>query len=125
MAHAVANQASNELNPWLSPQLSSLRRWHRENTAMKFRYRDYLIFTAASFDSTIGDWTASAHIEFTENLKIHTVVMKSRDGFLSEGEAERFIIKQAKQWVSDNFKSTPVELGRNNIRSKKSNVLDM
>lgn len=92
---------------------------------MKFRYRDYLIFTAASFDSTIGDWTASAHIEFTENLKIHTVIMKSRDGFLTEGEAERFIIKQAKQWVSDNFKSTPVEPGRNNIRSKKSNVLDM
>jgi hypothetical protein len=51
--------------------------------------------------------------------------MKSRDGFLTEGEAERFIIKQAKQWVSDNFKSTPVEPGRNNIRSKKSNVLDM
>ena len=92
---------------------------------MKFRYRDYLIFTAASFDSTIGDWTASAHIEFTENLKIHTVVIKSRDGFLTEGEAERFIIKQAKQWVSDSFKSTPVEPGRNNIRSKKNNVLDM
>ena len=72
-----------------------------ENTAMEFRYREHLIFPAASLDSSIGDWTASAHIEFSENLKIHTVVLKSGDAFRTEVQAKRFIIKQAKQWVDN------------------------
>jgi hypothetical protein len=68
---------------------------------MEFRYRDHLIFPSASLDSAIADWTASAHIEFSENLKIHTVVLKSSDAFRTEVQAKRFIIKQAKQWVDN------------------------
>jgi hypothetical protein len=63
-------------------------------------------FPAASLDWSIGDWTANAHIEFSENLKIHTVVLKSSDAFRTEVQAKRFIIKQAKQWVDDRLEGT-------------------
>jgi hypothetical protein len=72
---------------------------------MMFRYRDHLIFPVASLDSQIGDWTASAHIEFSESQKIHTVVLKPGDAFQTEVEAKRFMIKQAKQWVDDRLRS--------------------
>jgi hypothetical protein len=75
---------------------------------MEFRYRDHLIFPAASSDSSIGDWTASAHIEFSENLKIHTVVLKSGDAFQTEVQAKRFMIKQAKQWIDDRLQRAQV-----------------
>jgi hypothetical protein len=68
---------------------------------MEFRYRDHRIFPAASLDSSIGDWTANAHIEFSEDLKIHTVVLKCSDPFQTEVQAKRSIIKQAKQWVNN------------------------
>jgi hypothetical protein len=74
---------------------------------MEFRYLDHLIFPAASLDSAIGDWIPSAHIEFTDNLKIHTVVLKPGDAFQTKVQAERFIIKQAKQWVDDRLQSAP------------------
>ena len=78
-----------------------------EKTGMEFRYRDHLIFPAASLDSAIGDWTASAHIEFSDNFKIHTVVLKSGDAFQTEVQAKGFMIKQAKQWVDDRLRSAP------------------
>jgi hypothetical protein len=74
---------------------------------MEFRYRDHLIFPAASLDSAIGDWTPSAHIEFSDNLKIHTVVLKPGDAFQTKVQAKRFIIKQAKQWVDDRLQTAP------------------
>jgi hypothetical protein len=72
---------------------------------MEFRYRDHFIVAAASLDLSIGDWTADAHIEFSEDLKIHTVVLKFGDAFRTEVQAKRFIIKQAKQWVDNRLKS--------------------
>ena len=68
---------------------------------MECLYRQHLILPVAFFDSAIGDWTASVHIEFTEKLKVHTVVLKSGDAFKSEVQAKKFIIDQAKQWVDD------------------------
>ncbi len=44
---------------------------------MECLYRQHLLLPVAFFDSAIGDWTASVHIEFTEKLKIHTVVLRS------------------------------------------------
>jgi hypothetical protein len=44
-----------------------------DKTAMEFRYRGHIISPAASLELSICDWTASAHIEFRENLKIHRV----------------------------------------------------
>jgi hypothetical protein len=64
---------------------------------MEFRYRDHLVFPAASLDSAVADWTACAHIEFMENSKIYTVVLKCGDGFPNEVQTKRFIIKQAEQ----------------------------
>jgi len=68
---------------------------------MECLYRQHLILPVAFFDSAIGDWTACVHIEFTEKLKVHTVVLKSGDAFKSEVQAKKFIIDQAKQWVDD------------------------
>ena len=72
---------------------------------MKFRYRKHFILPAASLDPEIGDWTASAHIEFTENLTTHTVVLKSGDAFKTEVQAVQFITQQAKQWVDNRLQS--------------------
>ena len=71
---------------------------------MECLYRQHLILPVAFFDSAIGDWTASVHIEFTEKLKIHTVVLKFGDAFQTEVQAKRFIIKEAKQWVDDRLR---------------------
>lgn len=72
--------------------------------AMGFRYREHVIFPVVYSDPTIGDWTASVHIEFTEKLKIHTVVLKSGDVFRTEVQAKRLIIKEAKQWVDERLR---------------------
>ena len=48
-------------------------------TAIEFRYRGHIISPAASLELSICDWTASAHIEFRENLKIHRVFQKPGD----------------------------------------------
>jgi hypothetical protein len=67
--------------------------------------RQHLILPVAFFDSAIGDWTASVHIEFTENLKVHTVVLRSSDAFQSEVQAKKSIINQAKRWVDERLGS--------------------
>ena len=72
---------------------------------MECLYRQHLILPVAFFDSAIGDWTASVHIEFTEKLKVHTVVLRSGDAFQSEVQAKKFITDQAKQWVDDRLDS--------------------
>jgi hypothetical protein len=72
---------------------------------MGFRYREHLIFSVAYSDPTIGDWTASVHIEFTEKLKIHTVVLKSGDVFQTEVQAKRFITKEGREWVIDRLRT--------------------
>jgi hypothetical protein len=74
---------------------------------MECLYRQHLLLPVAFFDSAIGDWTASVHIEFTEKLKIHTVVLKSEDTFKTEVQAKKFIIDHAKQWVDDRLGSGP------------------
>ena len=61
-------------------------------------------FPVAYSDPAIGDWTASVHIEFTEKLKIHTVVLKSGAVFQTEVQAKRFIINEAKQWVDERLR---------------------
>jgi hypothetical protein len=82
---------------------------------MECRYRQYLILPVAFFDSAIGDWTANVHIEFTEKLKVHTVVLRSGDVFQSEVQAKKFIIEQAKQWVDERLASAGVVQSRKHI----------
>lgn len=68
---------------------------------MAFRYREHLILPVTYRDSVMNDWLASAHIEFTENVTVHTVVIKCSDTFQTEQEAERYIIQRAKRWVDE------------------------
>jgi hypothetical protein len=77
------------------------------HAAMECLYRQYLLLPVAVFDCDIGDWTASVHIEFTEKLKVHTVVLKSGDAFKSDVQAKKFIIEQAKEWVDNRLGSGP------------------
>jgi len=72
---------------------------------MECLYRQHLILPVVFFDSAIGDWTASVHIEFTENLKVHTVVIRSDNTFQTEVQAKKFILDQAKHWVDDRLGS--------------------
>ena len=71
---------------------------------MGFQYREHLIFPVAYLDPVIGDWTASVHIEFTEKLKIHTIVLRSDDVFETEVQAKRFT-REAKEWVNDRLRT--------------------
>ena len=73
---------------------------------MECLYRQ-LLLPVAFFDSAIGDWRASVHIEFTEKPKVHTVILKSGDAFKSEVQAKKFIIEQAKQWADNRLGSGP------------------
>ena len=66
---------------------------------MTSQYRKHLILPATYRDPALGDWTASAHIEFTEKLTVHTVVLRPADVFQSELQAEKYIIQRAKKWV--------------------------
>ena len=79
---------------------------------MECLYRQHVLLPVVFFDSAIGDWTASVHIEFTEKLKVHTVVLKSGDAFKSEVQAKKFIIDQAKQWVDNRLGSGPANQSR-------------
>jgi hypothetical protein len=79
---------------------------------MERLYRQHLIFPLVFFDSAIGDWTASVHIEFTEELKVHTVVIRSSDAFQSEVQAKKFIIDQPKQWVDERLGSARIVQSR-------------
>ena len=94
---------------------------------MGFRYREHLILPVVYSDPTIGDWTASVHIEFTQKLKIHTVVLRSDDTFKTEVQAKKFIIDHAKQWVDDRLGSGPASPWRrkriHSINKEKVHVL--
>ena len=68
-------------------------------TSMTSQYRKHLILPATYRDQTLGDWTASVHIEFTEKLTVHTVVLRPADVFQTESQAEKYIIQRAKEWV--------------------------
>jgi hypothetical protein len=61
----------------------------RGEISMTSQYRKHLILLATYRDPTLGDWTASAHIEFTEKLTVHTVVLRPADVFQTELQAEK------------------------------------
>ena len=83
---------------------------------MECLYRQHFILPVAFFDSAIGNWTASVHIEFTEKLKIHTVVVRSSATFQTEARAKKFIIEEAKQWIDDRLGSArPMQSNRRRI----------
>jgi hypothetical protein len=74
--------------------------------SMTSQYRKHLILPATYRDPMLGDWTASAHIEFTEKLTVHTVVLRPADVFQTELQAEKYIIHRAKEWVDKRLRQT-------------------
>ena len=68
---------------------------------MIFRYREHLVLPVTFLDPRTNDWTASAHVEFTDNITVHTVVLKCSKDFETEQRAEQYIIERAKMWVDD------------------------
>jgi hypothetical protein len=68
---------------------------------MIFRYREHLVLPVTFRDAAMNDWSASAHIEFTDNVTVHTVVLKCSKTFETEQQAEQYITQRAKMWVDD------------------------
>jgi hypothetical protein len=68
---------------------------------MMFRYREHLVLPVTFLDPRMNDWSASAHIEFTDDLTVHTVVLKCSKTFQTEQQAKRYITERAKMWVDD------------------------
>lgn len=66
---------------------------------LPLHYRSHFVIAGTYRDDAVGDWTASAHIEFTETLTVHTMVIKPPHTFQTKKQAERFIIQHAKEWV--------------------------
>jgi hypothetical protein len=91
----------------LAGKLINLGQSYEDLRSVECLYRQHLLLPVAFFDSAIGDWTASVHIEFTEKLKIHTVVLIYDDTFKTEVQAKSFIIGHAKQWIDDRLRSGP------------------
>ena len=59
---------------------------------MAVRYRKHLILPTIDQDEDSGSWTATAHIQFTEKLIFHNIIIRSSNMFLTEKEAEKQIL---------------------------------
>ena len=72
---------------------------------MSVRYRKHLILPTISQDEASGDWTAIAHIQFTEKLAFNNFILRSSTTFGTESEAEKHIVEQAKEWIDERLRS--------------------
>jgi hypothetical protein len=72
---------------------------------MSVRYRKHLILPTISQDEVSGDWTAIAHIQFTEKLAFNNFILRSSLTFPTESEAEKRIVEQAKEWIDERLRS--------------------
>lgn len=70
------------------------------------QYHDHLVHLEPHQDPMLCDWTVTAYIEFTENLTIHTVVLKLQEVFRSEEEANKFTLRKVEQWIDDRLLPT-------------------
>jgi hypothetical protein len=65
---------------------------------MGVRYRKHLILSTIDRDEGSGSWTATAHIQFTEKLIFHNIIVRTSNMFPTKKEAEKHIVEQAKDW---------------------------
>jgi hypothetical protein len=56
-------------------------------------------------DEDTGSWIATAHIQFTENLSFHNVIIQGSKMFRTKKEAEKHIVEQAKEWIDERLRS--------------------
>jgi hypothetical protein len=66
---------------------------------MATHYRKHLILVRLAQDSDTAMWTARAHVEFTRKRDFHDVVIGPTGPFKSSSQAEKEIIRQAKEWI--------------------------
>ena len=56
-------------------------------------------------DEDTGSWIATAHIQFTEKLSFHNVIIRGSKMFRTKKEAEKQIVEQAKEWIDERLRS--------------------
>ena len=71
---------------------------------MAVRYKKHLILPTIEQDEGVGTWTATAHIQFTEKLSFHNVIIRGSSMFPTKKEAEKHIVQQAKQWIDERLR---------------------
>lgn len=72
---------------------------------MSLRYRKHLILPTINQDEDTCAWFGSAHIQYTEKLKFHNVLIQVRGIFWTKTEAEKHLIQQAKEWIDSRLRS--------------------
>jgi hypothetical protein len=70
---------------------------------MAVRYKKHLILPTMEQDEGVGTWTATAHIQFTEKLSFHNVIIRGSSMFPTKKEAEKHI-EQAKLWIDERLR---------------------
>jgi hypothetical protein len=75
---------------------------------MTERHRNHLIFVKANRDPTTHLWTATAHVQFNEDLRTFRDVWlpKPTACFETNAAAEKHMLKQAKEWIDDRIGQT-------------------
>lgn len=74
---------------------------NKQNAELEPQYHGQLVHLEAHKDPSLCDWTVTAYIEFSENLAVHTIVLKPQSVFRSEQEANKFISRQVRTWIED------------------------
>ena len=72
---------------------------------MALRYRKHLILSTINQDEVTGAWFGSAHIQYTEQLKFHNIVIQGHGIFWTKAEAEKHLIQEAKEWIDSRLRS--------------------
>jgi hypothetical protein len=70
---------------------------------MTERHRNHLIFVKTNHDPKTHLWTASAHVQFNEDLRTFRDVWLPRPTvhFETKAGAEKHMLNQAREWIDD------------------------
>jgi hypothetical protein len=89
---------------------------------MTERHRNHLIFIRTNQDSETHLWTASAHVQFNEDLRTFRDVWLPRPTahFDTEAAAEKHMVNHAREWIDDRIgvtqQQTPLKCALQSLR---------
>jgi hypothetical protein len=89
---------------------------------MTERHRNHLIFVKTNQDPETHLWTASAHVQFNEDLRTFRDVWLPRPTarFETEAGAEKHMVNRAKEWIDDRIgireRQTPLKVALQSLR---------
>ena len=72
---------------------------------MAVRYKKHLILPTVDRDEDTDTWIATAHIQFTEKLSFHNVIIRGSNKFPTKHQAEKHIVHEAKFWIDERLRS--------------------